>query len=256
MSKRGRVLRDTNSGPGLLIVDGQQYSFTLDGVWRSNDLPKAGMAVDVDFDAQGTIQSIVAVNESQITKEQANVALNAAKEKGAAVASTVIARVGVPDLVAVALLLIGWFFLTAVSIELPIGGKMTFTFYQILGFLNTNNLLQVLESSGHPSAGLYGLLAILCLAAPLVYHFWKDKRAALLGALPVVFMAIIGLMVRSSLHSMMGPAASGPFAELQQEAQDEMMKAISVGFGIWISAIVSLYFAGIGVKRFLAAKAV
>jgi len=255
MSKRGRVLRDTNAGPGLLIVDGQQYPFTLEGVWRSTDLPKAGMAVDVDFDAQGAIQSIVAVSDSQMAKEQANVALNAAKERGAAVASNLIAKIGVPDLVALGLLVIGWFFLTAVSIDLPIGGKLTFTFYQVLGFLNSSNVIDILQGGGHPSAGFYGLLAIICVAAPLVYHFWKDKRAALAGVLPAVFMAIVGLMVRSSLHNLMGPAASGPFAELQQEAQAEMMKAISVGFGIWISAIVSLYFAGIGVKRFLAAKA-
>ena len=30
MAKRGKVLRDANLGPGLLIVEGQQHSFALD----------------------------------------------------------------------------------------------------------------------------------------------------------------------------------------------------------------------------------
>jgi hypothetical protein len=255
MSKRGKVLRDTNSGPGLLIVEGQQYPFTLDGVWRSAEPPKAGMTVDVEFDVLGAIRGIDAVPDSQLAKEQAGVALAAAKEKGAAVASTVIAKIGVPDLVAFGLIIIAWFFLTAVSVDIPFAGKMTFTFWQMLGFLNTDNLLDVLQSNGHPSAGFYGFCAVVCLVGPLVYHFWKDKRAVLGGILPLLFMTIIGLMVRSSINKMMGGAASGPLGDLQQEAQSEMMKAISIGFGIWLSVLGSLYFAGMAVKKFLAAKA-
>jgi len=56
---------------------------------------------------------------------------------------------------------------------------------------------------------------------------------------------------------MMGAgAAEGPFAEMQKQAQDEMMKAISVGFGTYLSALVSLYLAAISAKQFLVAKAV
>ena len=40
MKKRGKVLRDTTLGPGLLIVEGQQYRFTLQGVWKSAAPPK------------------------------------------------------------------------------------------------------------------------------------------------------------------------------------------------------------------------
>ena len=35
MSKRGMALRDPYAGPGLLIVEGQQYPFVLEGVWGS-----------------------------------------------------------------------------------------------------------------------------------------------------------------------------------------------------------------------------
>lgn len=75
--------------------------------------------------------------------------------------------------------------------------------------------------------------------------------------LPLIFMVVVGLMVRSSLHGMMGGgAAEGPFAEMQKQAQDEMMKAISVGFGTYLSVLVSLYLAAVSAKQFLVARAV
>jgi len=255
MSKRGKILREPNAGPGLLIVDGQQYQFVLDGLWRSDVPAKVGMAVDVELDSQGQIHGIVFVPESQIAKEQAEVALNAAKEKGAAVASNLVAKFGMPALLAEGLIIVAWFFLTAVSVQVPFGGKIGFTFWQVLGMLNANNVLEILERNGHPSAGIYGLLGLACLAGPLLHHFWKDKRALLGGMLPLIFMVIVGLMVRSTINNAIGGAPAGPLAEMQQQAQDEMMKAISIGLGIYLSVLASLYFSGVAAKKFLAARA-
>jgi hypothetical protein len=255
MSKRGKVLRDPYTGPGLLMVEGQQYPFVLEGIWRSEIPAKAGLPVEVEFDPGGGIRGITAVSDSQLAKEQAEVALGAAKEKGAAILSNVIARFGIPTLVAEGLLIIGWFFLTAVSVQLPFAGKLEVTFWQMLGFLNASNLLEVLERSGHPSTGIYGFLALVCLAGPLIHHFWKDKRAVLAGVLPLLFMVIVGLMIRSSIHNAMGGATNEGLGEVQQQIQDEMAKAISIGMGIYTSALAGIYFAGIAAKKFLASRA-
>jgi hypothetical protein len=64
-------------------------------------------------------------------------------------------------------------------------------------------------------------------------------------------MVIVGLMVRSSMQSAFGgndPAGVG------RQMQEEAMKAVSLGFGAYISVLVSLYFAAVGTKRFLATK--
>jgi len=53
--------------------------------------------------------------------------------------------------------MIGWFFLTAASIQ----------------------------SRSGPSAGFYGFLALVALAGPFVPYFWKDQRASLGGLLPL-----------------------------------------------------------------------
>ena len=256
MAKRGKVLRDPNAGPGLLIVEGQQYPFALEGVWKSEVAPKPGLAVDVEFDGAGQITAITAVPESQVAKEQADIALRAAKEKGGQIFGQIVAKVGMPNLVAALVLMISWFWLNAVVVQGPFGGKFEITFWQILGLLNANNILEVLANASRSSAGMYGFFALVCLAGPFVQYFWKDKRAALGGLLPLVFMVIVGLMVRSNINSAMGTVPSGGmYAEVQRQAQDEMSKAISYGMGLYLSLLASLYFAGISLKNYLAANA-
>lgn len=257
MTKRGKVLRDASATPGLLVVDGQQYPFSLEGIWKSEVPPKPGMVVDVELE-NGVVTSITAVPESQLAKEQAEVAMAMAKEKGSALASSMVAKFGMPTLVATGLLIIGWFFLTSVSVTTPFGG-ISFTFWQVLGLLNANNAFEALMQSGRggPSAGFYGFLAIVCLAGPFVSHFWKDKRAHLGGLLPLLFMVMVGIMIRSSIMSSIGGGAAGggDLGNMVKEMQDEAMKAISIGFGIYVSLLASLYLGGVALKKFLAAKA-
>ena len=255
MAKRGKILRDANAGPGLLMVEGQQYPFALECVWKSEVPPRPGLAVDVDFDSTGKISGITAVQEAQLAKEQAEAALKAAREQGGRLFGQIVAKVGVTDLVAGVLLLISWTFLTAASMQAPFGGNLEFTFWQVLGLLNASNLLEVMERNGHPSAGIYGFFAFVGLAGPFVCQFWKDKRAYLGGVAPLVFMIIVGIMVRSSLSSAMGGGAAGPYGDLQKQASDEMMKAVALGLGTYLSLLITLYFAGVGTKKYLAAKA-
>lgn len=252
MAKRGKVLRDPHAGPGLLMVEGQQYSFSLEGVWKSETPPKPGLVVDVQFDAAGAISSITVVPESQLAKEQAEAALAIAREKGGKILGEVVAKTGMANLIAGLLLVIGWFFLSAVSIQIPFLGKLDYTFWQALGFLNSNNVMESMDRNGHPSAGFYGLLAIVALAAPFIQYFWKDKRAVLGGVVPLVFMAIAGIMIRSSLHSAFG--GGNDAGSLGQQMQDQAMSAVSLGLGAYLSILVCIYFAGIAIRQFLAAR--
>ncbi|SRR6266496_589233 len=256
MAKRGKVLRDANAGPGLLIVDGQQYQFGLEGVWKSEVPPKPGLVVEVELDANGQVAGITAVPESQLAKEQAEVALKVAKQKGGEIFGQIVAKVGMPNLVAGLVLLISWFWLNAVVVQIPFAGKMEITFWQVLGLLNARNIVEVMGSNLRGSAGMYGLFAIVCLAGPFVQYFWKDKRAALGGLLPLAFMAIVGIIAHNAISNAMGPVPSGSmYGDMQREAQAEMSKAISYGLGLYLSVLASLYFAAIGLKNYLAAKA-
>jgi hypothetical protein len=76
MTKRGKILRapSTGPGPGLVIVEGQQYWFSMedvviDGILKSAVPPKPGLAVEVTFDRAGKILAITAVSESPLASK-------------------------------------------------------------------------------------------------------------------------------------------------------------------------------------------
>lgn len=256
MPRRGTILRDTSAGSGLLVVDGKQYPFSLEGVWRSDIPPRAGMVVDVEVDAAGQVTLVTAVPESVLAREKADQAMAAVKERGGAVAGAMVARFGRNDLIALALLVVGWFVLTAGSFGGGLLGEMTFTFWQVLGYLNSGaESLMRRAAGGGAGTGIWGILAIAALAGPFVHHFWKDRRAHLGGALPLALMLIALVIlfnqvgnVGNDAEGFFGPDADAMMAEMRREVRD----AISFGLGTYVSMLVGLYFAGTGIKRYLA----
>lgn len=254
MIKRGKILRDSNVMPGLVSVDGQHYQFSLEGVWRSEVPPTPGMTVDVEFADSTSIVGITQVAEPKMAQEEAEVELKEAGENGGALVSNAIAKFGLPLLVATGLMLISWSFLSAISVQ-TLFGELGFNFWQVLGFLNADAPWEtVMSGRAGPSAGFYGFLAIVALAGPFVPYFWKDKRASLAGVLPLAFMLAAGIMLRSNLHSAIGGTLDGPLGDMQRQAQQEMMSAVSLGFGTYLSLIVSLYFVAVAAKQFLGAR--
>ena len=69
-------------------------------------------------------------------------------------------------------------------------------------------------------------------------------------------LLLVGIMVRSNMQSSLGGPIDGPYGNLQRQAQDEMMKAISLGLGTYLSVSVALYFAALSTKQFLVARGV
>jgi len=61
-TKRGKVLREPGAGAGLLIVEGQQFPFSLTDVWQSPQLPKIGMIVEAEFNRDGKLVAIRALD--------------------------------------------------------------------------------------------------------------------------------------------------------------------------------------------------
>ncbi len=55
VGKRAVILRDTSAGSGLLMVEGRQIPFRLEGIWRSAVAPKPDMQVEAEFDGEGQL---------------------------------------------------------------------------------------------------------------------------------------------------------------------------------------------------------
>ena len=258
MSKRGTIMRDPSRGPGLVMVQGQQFQFALEGAWRSETLPRPGVVVDVTFDSIGQVATMAPVPETRLAREQADAALAFAREKGSAFASGLVARLGVPRLVAAALLVLGWFFLSTVSVDGGLLGQLKITFWQMLGFLNVSGPMQMLASPrGGPGAGLYGLVALLCLVGPFLAYFKSGARAHLAGLLPLLFMMGVTLVVWVRLSSAMDQASdlaggeyASMYADMQRQARSDAMDAISVGSGAYLSLLAAVYFAAAGLRGF------
>lgn len=261
MSERGRILRDTNAGPGLLTVEGKQYTFALEKMWLSEVPPKAGMLVDVTFNTANAVDSVQSVPENQIAREQAGQAVR----QGGAIARRIKAKFGLPTIVAFGILLLGWFFLSSVVVGRGTIG-IEITFWRLLGFVGKAQAFSGLDFATLTSAstGIYGLLAILCLAGPFLAFIWKDRRATLGGLMPLLFMLLVAVLLWSNLHHAAQQARealgdlAGTTAAAQKMADDAMtalMQQFQIGMGVYVSFAASCYFAFVGVKKYLVANA-
>ncbi len=93
MTQRGRVLRDTNTGPGLVTVDGKQFAFMLEEMWRSDVPPRMAWQsttfrkVKVDVLAMAALS--IVLGHGQIMRAQATENPEYAAAKATAMANWV-----------------------------------------------------------------------------------------------------------------------------------------------------------------------
>src|SRR5436309_15741473 len=105
MTKRGRVLRDATLGHGLLMVEGQQYKFSLGELRKSENPPRLGQVVNVEFDADGKLAGITAVSELQLIREDGETTAASTKSGTLATWHFVLTVLTVCDLVGLCFLL-------------------------------------------------------------------------------------------------------------------------------------------------------
>lgn len=282
MAQRGKVLRDTSNGKGLISAAGKQYEFTLEGNWKSDISAKVGMIVEFELDSDSNISSVLAVPENQLVKEQAELAMQAAKQKSLAILAGASARVGTSVLIAWGALIVAWFFMDLVSLVGVVLGNPTFaihqTFWQLLGIANISSLLDFapLMNAESLNKGIYAFFAIAALTGPAISQFWGDNKAHLGNCLPFIFMGAIFAVIyfvlgdllsevikqqqnqvewaRSNAPTWMRSTLPTQLPSMAQ-AQAEFIKKIHFGIGAYVALAASAYLAIIGLKRFLVAKA-
>jgi hypothetical protein len=255
-TRRGTIIKVPSNTPGLLVVDGAQKSFVLEGVWRAAVAPSLNQVVDVEVDSAGTVVSVTAVDPQQIAKERLNQLGGAAQEQGKQAADlarkgigALAARMGKVSLGAAVALWIAWFFLPALKFSMFMGAT-SFTFWDVLGA----NVGQ--RGLGVESHGLFALLGVAAIAAPFAAPFLRHPRARFLYAAPAAYFVLACLKIRWSIGSaantagQMGAATGLMTPELQKYIDDmtktavkAMMDAISVGFGTYVILAASIVLA-------------
>lgn len=249
MLQRGRILRDTTSGVGLISANGNQYEFKLEGMWRSDISPQQNMVVDFELDDAGKITSLSAVNETDLAKEQAEKAMLAVKEKGLSAINGISSSVSKPVLIASATLLVSWFFLNTIWLQIDRNNQIVISFWNLLGLANSSGGLDTLMSlaSGDNNKGIYGLLAIASLAGPFIYHFWKTSIAHIGNCMPLITMLLAAFSLASS-------ALNASSSQFGNQVAMEVLKATHLGAGFYLGLISSIFLAFVGLKKYLAAK--
>ena len=79
---QGTIIRTPGNSPGLLVVDGRQKTFTLEGVWKSPVAPAVNMAIEIELDDGGSIRGLTARDSQQVAREKLNQIGGAAQQHG------------------------------------------------------------------------------------------------------------------------------------------------------------------------------
>lgn len=97
MTKRGKILRGPRSSPGLLMVEGRQYWFSIEEVWKAQIPPQPGLDVEVKFDRTGRILEITGVCNSQFARKLGQLSTISANMTGSGIFRKIAAKCGMSD---------------------------------------------------------------------------------------------------------------------------------------------------------------
>lgn len=251
---RGTIIKVPDATPGLVIVNGSQKPFVLEGVWRSPVAPAPNMTVDVELDAGGGIVGIDAVDSQKLAREKLDQIGSIAQQQGKEAAEiakqgvgALATRMGTAALVATVVLWVAWFFLPAVTIEFFLLNR-SFTFWEFLALDMTN------PQSPTGSRGLLGLLGMLCLLGPVARPFVQHAKARYLNAAPLAFIVVSSLLVYWQLSRGGGEIGDNATIEemtrgIAREAAKAMLDSMSISPAIIVLVIPAVYLAVTGLRK-------
>jgi len=242
---RGTIIKTPDSSPGLLVVEGQQKTFTLEGAWKSPVAPMVNMAVDIELDGAGFITGLTAVDSQQAAREKLKQIGGAAQEHGTVAVErarqgigALAARMGKVALAVTVILWIAWFFTPALTIgEGLSNASKSFTFWDLVGLDPNTNIVTTPASHG-----LFGLLGLLAIAAPFGSPFMRNPKARYLYAMPLGYLVIAVFVILSDFNTF--------FGHIYSSLADAMkVLSFSFGYGTYVLVITSLFLAARVLKR-------
>jgi hypothetical protein len=253
VKSRATIIKVPDSNPGLLVIDGVQKPFVLEGVWMSPVAPSPNQVVDVVVDGAGAVTSVTAVDPQQLAKERMNQLGGAAQEHGKQAADlaragfgALAARMGKVALGASAVVWIAWFFLPAVVFSM-FGVSRSLTLWDVLG--------ADLGKQGYAgeSHGLWALVGLVAIVSPFVAPFLRHPRARFLYAAPLAFVILTVIKIRWGISSTasdvnkaagnMDPEMQRYVGEMARNAMKSMMAAFSLGYGAYVLIAASMVLA-------------
>jgi hypothetical protein len=215
---RGTIVKVPGAGPGLVVVNGQQKQFTLEGIWKSPVAPAANMTVDVDVDASGAVTAVRVVDMQQLAKEQMRQLSGVAQERGKEAAEmarqgigALAGRMGAVTLGCAVLVWVAWFFFPVAGIDTG-GGQMSYSFWKLIA-VDFKDLESLATGGSH---GFFSLIGLIAIAMPFAAPFVQATWAKYLNAAPLAYI-VLGLIImfgkeHSAFKEIVQNAGMNPFS--------------------------------------------
>lgn len=262
-TKRGRILRDTNNGNGLISVAGRQVPFTLETNWRGEIAPVVQMTVDVVLDDAGNAVTVMPVSDKEVAQEKLKEMSGNFSRKlqdQVPMLKVYANMIGVSTLIAVGLLFISWIWLSLATVRITAGMAQGATMFDVLRLINSGASLQSIGGSFSGSSGIYGFVCVLAMLAPLAPSFIRHRYISLTYFAPLLFILILTFAAYMKIRSFADDArqslgsfgGSAQMANMANAMMDQILAAVSIGAGAYISLAVALYLAVQGSIKFLA----
>ena len=241
MTERGRISRDTDHGPGVVNVGGKQYTFSREGLWRSDVTPRVGMVVEVSFDQVGAPVTLYPIPDAQVAEEQGLKEFAAAPEMDGSPGGGVVRRYGADRLLAEAVLVLTFFLLPNVSLGPPAARQV------LSGWDSTGLNPETLSTNEH---SVRSLLALSCLFAPLAALGVKTGWSRFLYAAPVLF-GIGNLSYILAVPDRSFSAGTDVVSRVGTEATRVLgqVNAPTIAAGGYVSLLCAVYLAAYSFRR-------
>ena len=265
---RAKILRDTANGSGIIFINGEQKSFTLEKHWKSGVPPLTGATVDVTLADDGTIHEIYQIDETALAKEQVKKALDKmgtvigdfTNGNGRTILNQFFSGGGVLVTLCTLALMITWFFFKFITINMGFLGSQGISFYQLVTQVSSVAGLSALFD-GRSSFNIYSIIAWLVMLAPFCTVWLKAKIFQFGWLLPLIFLVLCLLIAwykmrafssqsYNEVRELMGDDA-GAYANM---ATEMLSQSISFSFGFYISWPITIFMAYIGAKKLTTTK--
>jgi hypothetical protein len=199
---RGTIVKVPDASPGLLVLNGQQMPFTLQGVWLSPVAPAANMTVDVELDSAGAIAAITVVDAKEVAAQKLSELTGMLEVQGNRLWKGLVPglrslsdRMGTVSLGAAVLVWISWFFFRAASVNIG-GGRISFTFWNLLG-IDFASPEALMYGGRH---GLFSLLGIVAITVPFVAPFLRTAWSNYLNGVPLAYFVVAFIAIFVNEH--------------------------------------------------------
>lgn len=268
--RRAKIIKDTSLGDGIFSIDGEQTVFSLQKHWKSDQAPKIEMIVEATFDSNNTLVSVIAIPQNEIVKEQLAKAaestqkvaadvLGKAAETGVPLLKGFVARIGILPLLLISSILFSWIFLNLIEVRLFANSTQGISFYDLMRIANNADNINIdAVGSLRGGAGFYGFICFLILTLPIIPHYTSGRKNWLFyiapGLLMVITISVFYFKIKSAFSSnaeAMKALGGSRMSDIASQMVSEMLKAVSMGMGFYLSIIACGLLAALGIRKFL-----